>query len=458
MVAESDAYVRALKAWEPWIRGDFWHLDFTDSWLPLHALILRVSLIFSTDPHDAPRILTFIVSSLGIPIFYAYVRSYFVRSYALLSTLLFTLFPLRLVLGTQTMSEGVFLPLFLLVVTAINNVRLNPQALSAALLGLSLITGIRYEGWFLLPYIWLNIWMRLGPLFLRVTAILLTTITPLWYLLNEQRYSGDILTPLYHKITIAHMGSHPEYFDLFLSLQAVASAFMKTVPLPYLALAAIGFFTLYTQTAKPPPYSTPKKEPLLLTHARLLLPLFFLTTLLVQVYLGTMEWIPARYFLITATLLIGYLPAGMVQIYKVSRAAGVTLILAMLLLLPSYMTHQYAALTSGLFHRTANTAVLTDFMHLTQYLTEQPRSSYRYIRSEYLHDESYVIALSYFLTDPEIIKNALLTPSQASALPTSPPVLIVEKPIPDILLTDSAIHYENEFFAVITHRPPNTSE
>ncbi len=453
MIGEADAYGRSLIAWRQWMTGNALGLTF-DDWPPLHALFLQLSFLTYPNLYLSPRVLTFLISSFGIPFYFIYIRSYFHRNISLVSTLLFTIFPLRLILGTQTLSEGIFLPFFLLTLAALSRHKLTRWFLALALVSSNIASGLRYEGWFLLPYIWLHIGTKIHSAKARAVAFGLSLMTPVWMTINSYTCTGDALAYFHHKVAIANQCSHPEYFNLFLSLKITSAALITPIPIPFLILCSIGLYGILVPMRHAPPYIHNRFKSSLFLSMCISLPIYYICLILFQVYTGTMEWIPQRYFIVSAALLIPFFLVGIIHTIAKNRALGILLCLFFLALAPKYASAEHASLTYKAFDNQSiysHITTLQDFRLLISHLTSKPHTQVQYMQSAYIHEETYSIATAYFLGQPQILDHRSVEDGHSTPyIEKATQTLIVEKPVPDQLIGLGKTSYENAHFTVIT--------
>lgn len=447
MIAEADAYARVFLAWQPIARGQFWYIDFTSGWLPFHSLLLRGIYYLTHDPWTSGRVLTFFISSIGIPLFYAYARNYFSRGISLGATLCYTIFPLRLTLGTQTLSEGIFFPIFLLTLLILSRPRLSGSALVVALIANMIAAGIRYDAWFLLPYIWLHALWRFNSWKIKSLTIITSIIVPLWWTINTNIQTRSLFSYATQKFEIAQQGFHPEYFNIYLTLHNVTEIFLEILPMPFLILSGIGLFiALYSKKSYP---SKNNLKLILLRALGFLLPLFYFSFIIIQVYTGTMEWVPQRYLFIPASLLLPFIISGALHLVHTRRNLGIALIVLSFCILPSYITNEHKALTADSFPKNYDMLVMPDFWQLATYLQRHPDRQYQYISLP--DSEEMFIPVAYFSFHYEIVSHMM--EDRDITVNNLMPHIVTEKPLSPLFAKGYTIVLENDHFGVFEKIP-----
>jgi|GEM_PF-561211 general stress protein CsbA len=443
MIAETDAYARAFQAWQPLVTGNLQYIEFLNGWLPFHILLLRGVFYFTHDLWTSGRLLTFAISSIGIPLFYAYTHNYFSRNIARISTLMYTIFPLRLILGTQTLSEGVFFPLFLLVLFVLTRPHITHKTLTIAVIGGAVASGIRYDMWFLLPYIWLHALWRFNSWKTKTLTIIASLIVPLWWTINTNIQSRNLFSYATQKIETARIGIHPEYFNIYLALHNVTDILLNILPMPFLVLSGIGLFTMLHDKKTYP--SKKNLKLVLLRFLGLLLPLFYIFFIFIQVFAGTMEWVPQRYLFISTSLLLPFIIYGAFSLLNFRRNIGIMLILLSLCILPSYIKHEYTELTTNSFPQDYNMSLTPDFWQLITYLKQYPNRQYQYVSLP--QSDELFIPVGYFSSHLEILTHMM--GDHEVATDNVGPHIVTEKPLSHLLTTGYRVVYEDDHCSVL---------
>lgn len=308
MIAEPDAYSRVLSAFAD-KNNDTLFITYPSAWLPLHSSLLVISLYIYNNIYISPRVITLIFSLLTIVIMYPYSQLFFKSRnarLALFTCLLFGLFPLNFYLATTTMSEPIFI--FFLIASL---VLLIPQRhfndYLAGIFILNIATGIRYEAWFILPFIWCFLLTKDLTVQKKLLLFMGTLVFPVvWVYLNFTS-SDHSLYFFTSKQAIAAQTPNPLYWDFFSSLKAWLFSLNNVFPLSLLCLAIVGAFSTL--------YKNVKKDQILLA----VLPIYLFFSLVFQVYFGTMEWLPHRYLSILISLAFPLVGSGIYYFYLVLK-------------------------------------------------------------------------------------------------------------------------------------------
>lgn len=114
MIAEGDAYSRALIGKKLIENHTFFQLSATNVWLPLHFSIINIPHWLGFDLFFGQRAITMLISLGGIMAIYFLTTEYYQnKTISLLASSLFAFFPLRMVLADQTLSESIFITFFI---------------------------------------------------------------------------------------------------------------------------------------------------------------------------------------------------------------------------------------------------------------------------------------------------------------------------------------------------------
>jgi Dolichyl-phosphate-mannose-protein mannosyltransferase len=142
-------------------------------WLPGFDYIVGLAFMLLRRPLLTPRLCNLVLSNLTIPLFYALVKKVYGSPTALLSTIAFAAFPLRIGLGASSLTEAIFLFYaiggLLFLMTSVENGHLNVIYLIVAVALLVLAEMTRYEIWALIP-------LLLGYLYMRSSNIKVTAL------------------------------------------------------------------------------------------------------------------------------------------------------------------------------------------------------------------------------------------------------------------------------------------
>lgn len=285
----SDIYARSNMATHEKINEDeFFNFDPNryGMWLPLHFKILGLSLTIHDDVFFSPRFMTLIFSAGTVVLMYYY--AFLITKSApisILSSMLFLFFPQRVFLSTPTLSEPIFV---FFLISALILIFKTPSNYWWGLTLLNIASGIRYESWFLLPFIWLVIWKD-SKLKFRPIVILGASIFPIFWLLINGITLGNPLKFLVDKYEITSEGwnqDNPAFGDFPLAVSNWFMELSKTLTILGIGLIIYGWYRLV------------KTENDWKKHVLLLFPFWLLFSLPIQVFLKTMEHYPARYLFI----------------------------------------------------------------------------------------------------------------------------------------------------------------
>lgn len=304
MIAEGDAYSRVNIA----VEQKMINLKFNKyggTWLPLHFSLYVAALELYDNSLFTPRILTLTFSLASVFSLYFFTLAMEKnKNIALISAILFLFFPLRYYLSTQTLSETTFLFFLITALTFLLYKKLDLKKIILFLLFINFAHGIRYESWFLLPIFWLLIFIKKINLKIKILTILGTLFFPLYWIYLNSTYRGDYLRFFSEKYEVAQNSIIPEYFNLQLSYAAWKNKLIPLLPFPLI------FFTLFTLKDY---YKSKKIKLEKLIY--LLLPFYLIAILILQVFLGTMEWFPTRYLVIPLTFLIPILSSALYKAF-----------------------------------------------------------------------------------------------------------------------------------------------
>jgi hypothetical protein len=300
MISESDAYARVNVAISQKNAGLFFN-KYGGTWLPFYFTIMSSLLSIFNYPLLVPRLVTLFFSLGSVIAIYFYTKLFTKnKSIALLSSLFLLLFPLRIYLGTQTLSEPIFVFFLLTSFVFIAKDRLSYKEIFFSLFFLNTAHGIRYESWMALPFIWFLIANKPISINKKLIFVLLSIAFPILWLYLNFLYKGSFLTFFNQKYEVAQNYIIPEYYSFNLSLIAWVKKLIIIFPISYLIISIFSLKKIFKQlTVKNIFYYG--------------LPFFFFGMLVLQVFLGTMEWLPIRYLLIPTTFLIPLLSSSMYE-------------------------------------------------------------------------------------------------------------------------------------------------
>lgn len=426
LIGDPDAYGRVLQAWIPLQKGDFWQTSFASEWLPFHGYILRMGLILWPDFFYTPQWVTFIISLPGIPLFYLYCRGILSQNHSLIAAFLFTVFPLRYIISTQPLTEGMLIPLLLPAITALTTRRLR-HWLSGGIIGLSLAMGIRYEAWYLLPFLWITILTRVRRPMLKAAAILTSIVVPAFWIITTGFATNEWLSFLFRRAHLAGPAMQPLVYQPYPAFHAVASALLSVVPAPILVLAIAGTFVMLRG-----------KRGERCTAA--MLPWFYLAVLYGLVLFGAMEWITQRFFLLAAILLIPPLIYGATSLYRLNRIIFWILIAVLMPMIPSYTAGQHDKLTFRALLGNTPQEKYQAAQEVIGYVNMHKEHRFRYILPG--NNADFVTMISYF-TQSDMFMTAY-----APDLINNPTHIILEKKPGENTTPPKLTVMDNEYFSV----------
>lgn len=307
MIAEADAYSRVNVAISQKKINLFFN-KYGGTWLPFHFSLMVVFLSKFDYPLLIPRIITLILSLGSIVSIYFYTKRFQKnKTTALIASLLFLLFPLRIYLGTQTLSEPIFIFFLIISFIFISGEKLSYKEILLSLLFLNIAHGIRYESWMILPLVWFFIINKPINLNKKITYIFYSILFPIYWLYLNSINTGSFLTFFNQKYEVAQKYQIIQYFNFNLSFVAWEEKLIKIFPIPFLALSLFDLRNLF-------------KKFITKNIFYYFLPFFFFLALVVQVFFGTMEWFPTRYLLIPTTFLIPLLASSIHEIISFTHS------------------------------------------------------------------------------------------------------------------------------------------
>jgi len=330
LFGDMDGYKRANWGYHKYASGQL--LNFNEAggaWLPFHPTILGLSILFFKDPVFSPRLITLIFSVFSIPLMYLYTRELFINDkrkeiVAIVATFIYLIHPFRLFFATQPLSEPVSMFFFLLILLFLSQKKLR---LFLIIFFINLASAIRFEFWYFIPIIWLvfftNKYLKKQEV---VIASALCLVFPFyWLFLNYSNFKS----PFYffsNKYRNAQK-SPPQipYYNFFLATRGWIDSLIEVMSLTGIGIAFYGILNFF------------KKE----TFGNLifvLLPFYFLLLLIIQVFLGTMEWLAPRYLFPVVITLIPFLSYGLIQIIQILSKKKKNIVFFLLLITISFFS------------------------------------------------------------------------------------------------------------------------
>jgi len=215
MIAEGDAYSRALVGRQMAANNILFRLAVTNVWLPLHFTIINIPHWFGVDLFFGQRLATLIISSLGIIAIYLYTLEFFSnKNIAFLTSLLFAVFPLRLFLAAQTLSESVFITFFILFVYFLIKKKKSSRDLFLLVM-LNFICGMtRFESWFFLPIALISLIMdKKISTSIKINLFVAMTVPSVLWILKNGNQSGQSFSFFQEKYAMAQKELNLRYFN-----------------------------------------------------------------------------------------------------------------------------------------------------------------------------------------------------------------------------------------------------
>lgn len=298
-MADMDAYARANGAFDNYRYHNFFFnlTQVKTAWLPLHMIILGFSYVFIKDVQLAPRIMSLVFSVLSVPLIYLYTKRLFEsdshrREYALTAAFIYLLSPLRMVLATQPLSETMASFFLVLLLTGLTSKKANSIVVAIVL---AIGCAIRFEFWMMIPWVWVVLYLK-GERGLKLANnCFLCLIFPLYWTILSYTKTGNPFLFFLFKYGIAQKSQQLFYYNLFSSSKLWLSILMSLTGFSGLMIYLYALYVWINPRAK----FDGKK----LVFG--LLPVYFFCLLILQTYLGTMEWAMQRYLYV---VIIGMAP------------------------------------------------------------------------------------------------------------------------------------------------------
>ena len=191
---EPDAGVRVLIA-ERWLQ----HPQSAphDAWLPLHFILIAVSLLAGKDVVLSPILLNIVFSVATSVVLYAFVRREWEESAGLFVAVAWLFYPVALHYSLMAVSEIPFAFLISLAMLELSKARESSAGWKEAFWAgswLTLAGAIRFEAWVLIPILGTVLLRRLKPLFVFLAA---SSVFPLIWMLRSYILFGDALYSLH---------------------------------------------------------------------------------------------------------------------------------------------------------------------------------------------------------------------------------------------------------------------
>jgi hypothetical protein len=444
LAGDPDGYGRVIQSWFPLIRGKFWAIDY-NSWPALYFFIMRLGLLVIPDFFHTPQVLTFLVSIAGIPLYYRFARSVLSRNEALWSAAFYTLIPIRYILSTTPLAEGLALPLLLLPLIMVVQKRLSLPWFIAGILGLAVASGIRCEAWYLLPIIWYTAIRQFRSSTMRFAAIAGSLVVPLWWTASAVIATHSLNTYVTERL-FAFTGSLPTlYHNPFTTGQTVFGSLLTLIPFPLMALAILGTYGLADKRGS--------RSQTGATRMLIFLPWYFTGILFLQFFIGSMEWVTLRFFLYPTLLMIPLGVHGATLLLKKFPMLTMALLCFMIATVPSYVSFHHRYFTQDVLLGSARPDKLAAVDEVVRYIDRIPKRRFDYVIAD-KGNYDFATMISYF-TKQDAINHVVTDLSAVRAHPESyATTLVVEKRTPEHMALPETI-LENDYFAVIENPEGN---
>lgn len=303
-----DGYERANWGYENYAKNKFLTLNQVGgAWLPFHANILSLSILLTKDPQFGPRAITLALNVLSIPLIFIYTKNIFSkdeknRIIALVSSIIYLISPLRLMLAIEPLSESVSLFFILLILVLLSNKKIKPIPI---IFLINVACAIRFEFWFMIPFIWLVLLTSQSKnKKIIILECALCLAFPFYWMVNNYLYRNNYFAFFFDKYGNAHKNK-PEipYYNFYLSTRGWIDKLLDQIGFTG------GLITFYTFKKLLNKNSIVNEK-----FIFILLPFYFLLILIAQVYLGTMEWLAPRYLF---SVIVGFIPLIAYGIVKI---------------------------------------------------------------------------------------------------------------------------------------------
>ena len=277
-------------------------VNFNSVWLPFYKIIFG-SIYFFLPNISSIFLLNIFFSSLGIFGIYLFSKSIFKDiNISLLSITAYLYFPLRTLLSVLPLTETFFTSLLIFSLYFLSKITSKYYYIFFSLTYF-LMTGLRFEAWYLIPFFLIIILMLKISKKKKLVMMISMILFPLLYLLINLITKDNALFFLGRKMLYADLGSIDNYYSIPYAFKGWFSQLRMVYPLSFLLLYFHGIYLVY-------------QEKKVLSSLISLIPIYLFFMLVVQVYLGTMEWFPARYLLPVLVLTFPYLSLSLITLFK----------------------------------------------------------------------------------------------------------------------------------------------
>ncbi|HWS48740.1 MAG TPA: hypothetical protein VN174_01655 [Candidatus Methanoperedens sp.] len=278
MMAEGNAYSR-LQTIVMEINSPNYLTDF--SWLPFYNKIMSWPMgVYSEPTAQSVRIFSLIITLLSSGCVYALTYELTkLKSLSIIALSFFLINPLTLSLSTLILSENLWI--FMLLLSLVFLVQKNKKYWVMGIVAWFVSQGIRYESWYLTPVLMFIIWTRHRNLKLLISFFIASLLFPLYWIIESYRYTGTYLNILNIKKHYAANGPQNIYGHLNESIRVWLEKIELVISWPFVLIYLLGIYEFVRQK-----------------NWLWLIPTVSVFLLIIQVFLGTMEYFPARYLVV----------------------------------------------------------------------------------------------------------------------------------------------------------------
>lgn len=302
METELDAYARYASATYDSKIHDFFPLKGS-VWLPLYSTLLAPVITFFPDSTFAPRFQIALVSSFT-PIFLFLMTRRLVKQklFALITALLYACLPLFTEISATTLTEPMFLSLFMASLYCFLT-----QRWKLWIIFMMACQALRFEAWFVIPiFIYAIVQHEALKNKTKLLLLILLCIFPALYSSGGLSTSGDSVSYFHEMADMAKKSALSGMWNWHEAVGGWLKLIPQIIPISYLFLALIGAYQ-FLKTNHLTQNSTHQKKFVLLFFV---LPSFLSLMLPIQVFLHLRDWLPIRYLLIPATLAFPFIGLG----------------------------------------------------------------------------------------------------------------------------------------------------
>lgn len=322
MVGETDAFCRSEHAITALNNNNFFEPLYTGIWLVGNRFFMQMLLLFSETTTQYRFLYSMSLVAL-IPAIYLYSHSLFtIKKVSLTSGILLITLPLVLFLSTQTLTE---LPFTIPFIFSLYFLFKSKPNYAASIIALNIAHSFRFESWFILPLIFAYLVSENSlSHFKKALYIILYSFFPIFWILFGYYTTGVWYDFFLDKYTHASEKNFDHtYGNIFISTHRWLVSLAVSVPHTFPPLWIIGVtFSIFNIRKK------------ILFSA--LIPLYLFIVLILQVYLGTMEWQPTRYLAPIIILSLPFISYALVHIIQIFKSYKLFLIALFLIICLDY--------------------------------------------------------------------------------------------------------------------------